>query len=95
MHTLKRMVANWPHPPYCHSKTRHFLSKVTELVSARATNLNSKIFGSLPGALSTTSVYSTEYSLKTFAKGDMFSNLVLIIFLTEPLIQTSVNMVTV
>lgn len=50
--------------------------------------------GPLPSALSTTSVYSTDYSRKTFAKGDIFSNLVLIIFFTEPLIQASVNTVT-
>lgn len=50
--------------------------------------------GPLPSALSTTSVYSTDYSQKTFAKGDIFSNLVLIIFFTEPLIQASVNTVT-
>lgn len=73
---------------------RNFLSKVTELANARATNLNSKIFGHLPSALSTTSVYSTDYSLKTFAKGDIFSNLVLIIFFNEALIQASVNIVT-
>jgi hypothetical protein len=33
-------------------------------------------------------------TLETFAKGDIFSNLVLIIFFTEALIQASMNIVT-
>lgn len=71
----------------------NFLSEVTELANATATSLNSKILALCP-ALFPPHQSAVLIALEIFAKGDIFSNLVLIIFFIEALIQASANIVT-
>jgi hypothetical protein len=60
----------------------------------RTTNLNSKTLAICP-VLFPPHQSTALITLKTFAKGDTFSNLVIIVFFTEALIQASVNILTV
>lgn len=95
MHTTKRgMVAKQPHPPHAIQRLLKFLIQGHRTSECWSSQCELRDLGHLPSALSTTSVSRTDYSLKTFAKGDIFSNLVLIIFFNEALIQASVNIVT-
>lgn len=95
LHTTKwGMVANQAHPPPAIQRLSKFLIQGHRTSECWSSKCEFRDFGHLPSALSTTSVSSTDYSLKTFAKGDIFSNLVLIIFFSEALIQASVNIVT-